>query len=157
MKSGPLIKQRNIKGYMLIHVHLYALDSLVLNGRHDQLHTPATLHQEQFVLRIFLGFKTSVIPCLTFKLTWTLFLGPSLSFLSWPIIANINITNSRRIRGLLEDAEALKQTKRTQWPQSASELHRPSDRCLSAKLVSTFAEVSRSQRGGSPAVVNSVS
>jgi hypothetical protein len=26
------------------------------------------------------------------------------------------------------------------WPESASELHRPSDRCLSAKLVSSFAD-----------------
>jgi hypothetical protein len=39
----------------------------------------------------------------------------------------------------------------TPWPQSASELYRPSDRLLSAKLVPTFADrkVSRSQRGGS--------
>jgi hypothetical protein len=29
---------------------------------------------------------------------------------------------------------------RTPWPESASELHRPSDRSLSAKLVSTFAD-----------------
>jgi hypothetical protein len=26
----------------------------------------------------------------------------------------------------------------TPWPESASELYEPSDRCLSAKLVSTF-------------------
>jgi hypothetical protein len=43
----------------------------------------------------------------------------------------------------------------TPWPESESELYRPSDRRLSAKLVSTFAdrEVSRSQRGGSSTVV----
>jgi hypothetical protein len=42
--------------------------------------------------------------------------------------------------------------KQTQLPESASELHRPSYRRLSVKLVPTFAdrEVSRSQRGGSP-------
>jgi hypothetical protein len=40
--------------------------------------------------------------------------------------------------------------KQTPWPESASELYRPSDRRLSAKLVPTFADrgVSRSQRGG---------
>jgi hypothetical protein len=39
----------------------------------------------------------------------------------------------------------------TPWPESASELYRPSDRRFSAKLVPTFADrgVSRSQRGGS--------
>jgi hypothetical protein len=43
----------------------------------------------------------------------------------------------------------------TPWPESASELYRPSDRLLSAKLVPTFADrgVSRSQRGGSPTAV----
>jgi hypothetical protein len=30
-------------------------------------------------------------------------------------------------------------TKRSPWPESASELYRPSDRRLSAKLVTTFA------------------
>jgi hypothetical protein len=29
---------------------------------------------------------------------------------------------------------------KTRWPQSGSELHRPSDRRLSAKLVPTFAD-----------------
>jgi hypothetical protein len=29
---------------------------------------------------------------------------------------------------------------KTPWPESASELYRPSDRCLSAKLVPTFAD-----------------
>jgi hypothetical protein len=44
---------------------------------------------------------------------------------------------------------------KTPWPESASELYRPSDRCLSAKLVQTFADrgVSRSQRGISPTAV----
>jgi hypothetical protein len=39
----------------------------------------------------------------------------------------------------------------TPWPESTSELYRPSDRRLSSKLVPTFANrgVSRSQRGGS--------
>jgi hypothetical protein len=46
----------------------------------------------------------------------------------------------------------------TPWPESTSELYRPSDRRLSAKLVPTFAdsEVSRSQRSGSPTAVISV-
>jgi hypothetical protein len=46
----------------------------------------------------------------------------------------------------------------TPWPEPASELYRPSDRRLSEKLVSTFADgrVSRSQRGGSPTAVISV-
>jgi hypothetical protein len=35
--------------------------------------------------------------------------------------------------------ENIKQTK-TPWPESASELYRPSDRRLSAKLVPTFAD-----------------
>jgi hypothetical protein len=30
--------------------------------------------------------------------------------------------------------------KKTPWPESASELYRPSDRCLSVKLVPTFAD-----------------
>jgi hypothetical protein len=51
-------------------------------------------------------------------------------------------------------------TKETQtpWPEPASELYRLIDRCLSAKLVPTFADrrVSRSQRGGSPTAVISV-
>jgi hypothetical protein len=39
----------------------------------------------------------------------------------------------------------------TPWRESASELYRPSDRRLSAKLVLTFTdrEVSRGQHGGS--------
>jgi hypothetical protein len=46
----------------------------------------------------------------------------------------------------------------TPWPESASELYRPSYRRLSAKLMETFAEreVLRSQRGGSPTAVISV-
>jgi hypothetical protein len=46
----------------------------------------------------------------------------------------------------------------TQWPESASELHRPSDRLLSAKLVPFSADrgASCSQRGGSPTAVISV-
>jgi hypothetical protein len=49
--------------------------------------------------------------------------------------------------------------KQTMWPESASELYRPSDRRLSAKLVPTLAdnrEVSRSQRGGTPTAAISV-
>jgi hypothetical protein len=44
------------------------------------------------------------------------------------------------------------------WPESATELYRPSDRRLPAKLVPTFSDrgVSRSQRGGSPTAVISV-
>jgi hypothetical protein len=44
------------------------------------------------------------------------------------------------------------------WPESASELYRPNDRRLSAKIVPTFADrgVSRSQRGGFPTDVISV-
>jgi hypothetical protein len=40
----------------------------------------------------------------------------------------------------------------TPWAESASELYRPSERCLSAKLVPTFANrgVSRGQLGVSP-------
>jgi hypothetical protein len=47
------------------------------------------------------------------------------------------------------------QIQQTPWPESASELYRPSDRRLLAKLVTTFADrgMSRSQRGGSPMVV----
>jgi hypothetical protein len=46
----------------------------------------------------------------------------------------------------------------TPWPESASELYRPSDRRLSAKLVATFAdrELSRSQRGGPSTAVISI-
>jgi hypothetical protein len=52
-----------------------------------------------------------------------------------------------------------KQTKQTPWPESASELYRPSDRRLSAKLVANFVdtEVSRGQHGGSPTAVVSFS
>jgi hypothetical protein len=41
------------------------------------------------------------------------------------------------------------------WPESTSELYRPSDRRLSTKLMPTFADrgVSSSQRGGSPTAV----
>jgi hypothetical protein len=44
-----------------------------------------------------------------------------------------------------------RQYKQTPWPQSARELHQPSDRRLSAKLVSIFADrgESRGQRNGS--------
>jgi CBS-domain-containing membrane protein len=34
----------------------------------------------------------------------------------------------------------IKKNKETPWPESASELYRPSDRRLSAKLVPTFAD-----------------
>jgi hypothetical protein len=48
--------------------------------------------------------------------------------------------------------------KATPWPESASELHRPSDLRLSTKSMPTFADrgVSRSQLGGCPAAVFSV-
>jgi hypothetical protein len=50
-------------------------------------------------------------------------------------------------------------SKKTPWPESANDPYRPSDRRLSAKLMSTFAHigVSRSQRGGSPTAVISLS
>jgi hypothetical protein len=43
----------------------------------------------------------------------------------------------------------------TYSPESASELYRPSDRRLPAKLLSAFADrgVSRSQRSGSPSAI----
>jgi hypothetical protein len=44
----------------------------------------------------------------------------------------------------------------TPWPESASELYRPSDLRLSAKLVPTFVDIG-GQRGGSPTAVISVS
>jgi hypothetical protein len=49
--------------------------------------------------------------------------------------------------------------KQTPWPESTSDLYRPSDRRLSANLVPTFADrgVSRSQGSGSPTAVISVS
>jgi hypothetical protein len=55
-------------------------------------------------------------------------------------------------------AVAHKKQKKTPWPESASELYRPSDRRLSVKLVPTFAdrETLRSKRGGSPTAVISV-
>jgi hypothetical protein len=37
-------------------------------------------------------------------------------------------------------SDKYKRLKKTPWPESASELYRPSDRRLSAKLVSTFAD-----------------
>jgi hypothetical protein len=48
--------------------------------------------------------------------------------------------------------------KQTPWSEPASELYRPSDRCLSAKLVPTFADrgVSHSQRVGCPTAVISI-
>jgi hypothetical protein len=51
-----------------------------------------------------------------------------------------------------------KKPKQTPWSESASELYRPSDRRLPAKLVPTFAYrgVPRSQRGVSPTAVISV-
>jgi hypothetical protein len=51
-----------------------------------------------------------------------------------------------------------KQTNQTPWHESESELYRPSDLCLSPKLVPTFADrrVSRSQRCWFPAAVISV-
>jgi hypothetical protein len=49
----------------------------------------------------------------------------------------------------------INQYKRNPWPESASELYRPSDRRLSVKLVSIFAyrEVSHSQRDWVPTAV----
>jgi hypothetical protein len=51
-----------------------------------------------------------------------------------------------------------KQNNHTPWPESESELYRPSDHRLSAKLVPTSWDrgVSSSQRGGSSTVVISV-
>jgi hypothetical protein len=48
--------------------------------------------------------------------------------------------------------------KQIPWPEYSSKLYQPSDRRLSVKLVSTFADrgVSRSQSGGSPTAVISV-
>jgi hypothetical protein len=48
--------------------------------------------------------------------------------------------------------------KQTPWPETASELYRPSDHRLSAKLVPTSADrrLSRSQRSGSPTAVISI-
>jgi hypothetical protein len=48
--------------------------------------------------------------------------------------------------------------KQTSWPESGSELYRPSDHGLLAKLVPTHADrgVSRSHCGGSPTAVISI-
>jgi hypothetical protein len=48
--------------------------------------------------------------------------------------------------------------KQTPWPESTSELYRPSDSRLSAKLVPTFADkgVSRGQHSVSPTAIFSV-
>jgi hypothetical protein len=55
------------------------------------------------------------------------------------------------MQGKLRLSSGIK-AKETPWPKSASELHRPKDHRLPAKLVPTFAGrgVSRSQRGRSP-------
>jgi hypothetical protein len=37
--------------------------------------------------------------------------------------------------------DGISYVKETPWPESASELYRPSDRRLSAKLVPTFADI----------------
>jgi hypothetical protein len=68
----------------------------------------------------------------------------------------------RLLAGLPRSSDSIldrdKNNNQTPWPESASELYRPSDRRLSAKLIPTFADrgVQRSQRGGSPAAVISV-
>jgi hypothetical protein len=61
--------------------------------------------------------------------------------------------------GLCSCLMQLSSTKQIPWPESASELYRPSDRRLLAKLVPTFAErgMSRSQRGRSPLPLSRIS
>jgi hypothetical protein len=46
--------------------------------------------------------------------------------------------NKTKIILMLRSAETSIPNKKNPWPQSASELYRPSDRRLSAKLVPTF-------------------
>jgi hypothetical protein len=46
-------------------------------------------------------------------------------------------------------SKGIKKIKKTPWPQSASELYRPSDRRLSAKSVPTFLRIEGGQRDGS--------
>jgi hypothetical protein len=60
---------------------------------------------------------------------------------------------------LADSCKKLMQTnKQTPWPDSASELYGPRDRCLPAKLVQTFVDrgVLRSKRGESLTAVISV-
>jgi hypothetical protein len=73
-----------------------------------------------------------------------------------PPVRNRPRPQNRRVRGLLtkptelvwplEELEAPEnnyhKNKQTPWPESKSEQYRPSDRRLSAKLVSTFAVIS---------------
>jgi hypothetical protein len=58
----------------------------------------------------------------------------------------------------VDEKNRLTNNKQTPWPESESELYRPSDGRLPAKLVPTFADrrASRSQRGEFPMAVISV-
>jgi hypothetical protein len=60
----------------------------------------------------------------------------------------VEVHIGRKLKGKLTN-------KQTPWPESASELFRPSEGSLSVKLAPTFADrgVSRSQHGGSPTAV----
>jgi hypothetical protein len=50
--------------------------------------------------------------------------------------SRVNPHTAVKVTGLPD----LSHTKQTPWPESASELYRPSDRSVSAKLLSTFAD-----------------
>jgi hypothetical protein len=51
---------------------------------------------------------------------------------TYPLITTVNTSSHLHKKKLWP--------KKIPWPESASELYRPSDRCLSAKLVPTFAD-----------------
>jgi hypothetical protein len=50
------------------------------------------------------------------------------------------VSASASARSMTTNKQTNKQTKKPPWPESASELYRPSDRRLSDKLVPTFAD-----------------
>jgi hypothetical protein len=58
----------------------------------------------------------------------------------WPVMFTCHLINRMKTNIPWVYVKAKKQTKQTSWPESASELCRPSDRRLPAKLVPTFAD-----------------
>jgi hypothetical protein len=73
-------------------------------------------------------------------------------------LGNLSDPNYFNVIAVLNAQRQQPKTKQTPWPESTSELYRPSGRRLPAKLAPTFTdrEVSRSQRGESPITIISV-
>jgi hypothetical protein len=102
------------------------IDHIYINGPHIKRSTVNNIRNWRItIIVVRLRFKDTVR---RFSVTKTAVSLDLLTFLTWPLI-------TIRVYSGLDETN-----KQTPWSESASELHRPSDRRLSAKWLLTFAD-----------------